>query len=239
MSRRIGLDRPLRLEWLDATIGLCQQGLDANVVAQRLHQRLENDIQGVEARSKTITVLMRIWIKVPDPCVSLRDEALRLAVQVPSDERLWLHWGMCLLAYPFFRDVAAIVGQLGRLQGAFSLAQVQRRMVEGWGQRTTLQRAVRRILRTLYDWAVIQEAEGRGNYVVAPTQQTQSHALGLWLLACTLKAHSSEQVPLQELCRAPYLFPFDLLPFVDDVRRSERFEVTRQGLDLEMVALCP
>lgn len=237
MSRRIGLDRQLRLDWLDATVGLCQQGLDSDLVAQRLRQRLENEIRGAEARRKTITVLLRIWANVPDPYVALREEALQLAVQVPADERLWLHWGMSLLAYPFFRDVAAIVGQLGHLQGSFSLAQVQRRMVEGWGQRTTLQRAVQRLARTFYELGVVREVEGRGNYLVAPSRQTQNQLLGLWLLACTLKAHSSEQVPLQELCRLPYLFPFDLLPFGDDVRRSERFEVTRQGLDLEMVLL--
>jgi len=40
----------------------------------------------------------------------------------------------------------------------------------------------------------------------------------------------------RELGQLSYTFPFDLLPFVNDVRLSERFEVTRQGLDLEMVA---
>ena len=239
MSRMIGFDRHLRLDWLDGTIGLCQEGLDARAIAQRLVQSLEREIAGTEARRKTITVLLRIWVNVPDKQIRLRDEALQLAIQAPPGERLWLHWGMSLLAYPFFRDVAATIGQLGRLQGAFSLAQVQRRMIEGWGQRTTLQRAVRRIVRTLFEWDAIQEAEGRGNYILAPTRRTENGALGLWLLECTLKAHGSEQVLLQELGQLPYLFPFDLLPFMDNLRRSQRFEVTRQGLDLEMVALGP
>jgi hypothetical protein len=39
-----------------------------------------------------------------------------------------------------------------------------------------------------------------------------------------------------ELARMPYTFPFDLLPFMGEIRRSERFEVTRQGLDLDRFA---
>lgn len=239
MSRMIGFDRKVQLDWLDATVGLCQQDLDSDSVARRLKQKLESEIAGSEAVSKTTTVLLRLWIKVPDKDKRLRDEALHLARQVKPGERLWVHWGMSLLAYPFFRDVAATVGQLGRLQDVFSLAQVQRRMVEAWGQRTSLQRAVRRLVRTFFEWGVIREAEKRGNYTVAPARTTEDGDLALWLFDCALRAHESEQVPLQDLGRLSYIFPFDLLPFVNNVRHSARFEVTRQGLDLEMVALAP
>lgn len=44
-------------------------------------------------------------------------------------------------------------------------------------------------------------------------------------------------MPLNEVLRMPYLFPFDLVSLGNDVRRTARFEVSRQGLDLEMVAL--
>lgn len=236
MNRMIGFDRSLRLDWLDVTVGLCQQELDLNTIAQRLQQKLEAEITGSEARRKTITVLVRVWANVPQTHVTSRNEALQLAAHVQPGERLWLHWGMSLLAYPFFRDVAATVGHLGRLQGAFSLAQVQRRMVEGWGQRTTLQRAVRRLVRTFFDWDVIKEVEGRGNYAVASPRHTANHELALWLLECALRAHGAEQVLLRELGQLLYMFPFDLRAFANDVRLSERFEVAHQGLDLEMVA---
>jgi len=236
MNRFIGFDRKLQLGWLDATVGCCQESPDPGVVAGHLRQRLESKVAGTEARRKTITVLLRIWVNVPAKDGRLRDEALQLAAQVSPEERLWLHWGMSLLAYPFFRDVAATAGQLSRLQGVFSQAQVQRRMIESWGQRTTLQRAVRRLLRTFIDWDVLQETDARGSYDVAPPRQTENRALALWFLDCALRAHQSEQVLLRELGQLAYTFPFDLLPFVNDLRRSDRFEITRQGLDLEMVA---
>ncbi len=237
MSRVIGFDRRLQLDWLDTTTGFCQEGLDPSVVAGHLRQRLAGEIEGSEARRKTITVLLRIWVNVPEEYRFLRDEALQLATQVTPEERLWLHWGMSLLAYPFFRDVAATVGQLSRLQGVFSQAQVQRRMVETWGQRTTLQRAVQRLLRTFVDLDVLRDTHERGSYDTGSPRRTDNRALALWLLDCALRTSEAEQVPLRELGQSSYTFPFDLLSFIGDVRRSGRFEITRQGLDLEMVAV--
>jgi hypothetical protein len=132
--------------------------------------------------------------------------------------------------------VAATVGQLSRLQGGFSQAQVQRRIAESWGQRTTLRRAIQRILRTCVTWDVLQDADVRGSYDVVPSRQTENKALALWFLDCALQANEAEQVLLRELGQLSYAFPFELLSFINAVRRSERFEVTRQGLDLEMVA---
>jgi len=79
---------------------------------------------------------------VPGEQRSLRNEALDMASRVGPDERLWLHWGMSLLAYPFFRERSRYGGPVGRLQGVCWPGPVQRRMMEGWGQRTTLERAV-------------------------------------------------------------------------------------------------
>jgi len=237
MKRIIGFDRKLELDWLDATVGFCQRGLDPGSVAEQLQKQLEPEIAGGEARRKTITVLSRIWVNVPEEDSRLRNEALGLASQIMPEERLWLHWGMSLLAYPFFRDVAATVGQLSRLQGTFSHAQVQRRMVESWGQRTTLRRAVQRLVRTFVGWGVLNDTETRGSYDAASSRQTQNADLALWLVDCALRANGSEQVPLGELAQLPYVFPFDLLPFINDVRLSRRFEIARQGLDLEMVAV--
>ncbi len=237
MPKMIGFDRKIQLDWLDATAGSCQQSPDPSSVAERLNQRLANEVKGSEARRKTITVLLRIWVNVPQEHMGLRDQALELATHVDPQERLWLHWGMCLMAYPFFRDVTALVGQLSRLQGTFSQGQIQRRMVESWGQRTTLKRATQRLLRTLIDWNVLQDTDTRGTYQVAPTHQTQNQALALWFLECALQANEAEQVPLSELGQLPYAFPFSLLTFINGLGRSKRFQVTRQGLDLDMVAL--
>ena len=236
MPQMIGFDRRLELDWLDTIVGLCQESMAPRIVADHLGKRLEGEIAGTEARRKTITVLLRIWVNVPSEYHSLRDEAFQLASQVNARDRLWLHWGMSLLAYPFFRDVAATIGQLSRLQGTFSQAQILRRMVENWGQRTTLQRAGQRLLRTFVDWDLLRDTGTRGSYDAVPPLQTEHQTLALWLLQCALQANEADQIPLRELGQLSYTFPFDLLPFIGDIRRSKRFEVSRQGLDLEMVS---
>ena len=236
MNRIVGFDRKLRLDWLDSTIGLCLDGLGPSTLVERLDSRLAGEVSGNAARCKTITVLLRIWANVPEQRRNLRDEALNLASRVDPGERLWLHWGMSLLAYPFFRDVASVVGQLGNLQGTLRQAQVQRRMIEGWGQRTTVERAVQRLLRTFVEWQVLTETALRGQYAVTPSRRTENPDLVFWLFDCALRVHDAEQVQLHELARLPYVFPFDLTASVNELRLSSRFEVTRQGLDLEMVA---
>jgi len=237
MNRIIGFDRKLQLDWLDVTVAQCQSDWDPDRILRNLDLLLETEIIGDKARRNTLTVLMRIWVKVPEEQTEIRNEGLALATDVVPAERLWLHWGMSLLAYPFFRDVAATVGQLGRLQGDFSQAQVQRRMIEGWGQRTTLERAVQRLLRTFVEWQVVLDAGTRGSYSLAPGHQTKNTNLALWLMGCALRANGAEQVPLRELERMPYTFPFELTSFLGDLRQSARFEVSRQGLDLDMVAV--
>jgi len=255
-KRRIGFDRELRLSWLDLTAGLVLEGLDPQQIRQSLLTRLAGEIPGEKACQKTITVLTRIWVRVPAEHRALRAEGLVLLPCVTSGERLWLHWGMSLLAYPFFRDVASTVGRLLNLQGEFASSQVLRRMRETWGQRTTLERAVPRLLRTFVTWGVTHASpSARHAYEAALPRQTSDSSLALWFLECVLHSalgaqsafaeHNAERTTVQnngqlllaELIQSPAAFPFDLSPHLSALRRSDRFEISRQGLDLEMIAL--
>jgi hypothetical protein len=235
--RRIGFDRSLRIEWLDLIAVLMRQGLDRKTIRQRLDIALAGDIRGAEARSKTIIVLQRLWVGIPDNHVGLRDEAASFLESASGKDRLWVHWGMALLAYPFFRDVTAIAGQLGRLQGPFTGAQVHRRVVERWGERETLVKATQRVLHTCVVWNLLAEDTDRKFRHATPALHTDNRELAFWLIECALRAHESDQVPVGELPRLLYLFPFELAPHVSRLRHSGRFEFTRQGLDLDMVSL--
>lgn len=242
-KQTIGFDRELNLSWLDLAAGLVLEGFDVDQIRQELIARLANEIPGSEACRKTVTVLTRIWSRVPEEHQALRAEALALLPRLPPEERLWLHWGMSLLAYPFFHDVAGTVGRLLHLQGEVESAQVLRRIRETWGQRTTLKRAVPRTLRTCLAWGVIREVpSARYVYEAASPRQTDDPTLALWLMECILQsslgpiAHNGRQLPLAELVQSPAAFPFDLTPHLAALRRSDRFEISRQGLDLEMVA---
>ena len=75
-----------------------------------------------------------------------------------------VHWCMCMAVYPFFGTVAEATGRLLHLQGTAAAAQVQRRVREQLGERETVSRAARRILRALVDWGVLVETVNKGIY---------------------------------------------------------------------------
>lgn len=239
----IGFDRELYLAWLDLTAGLAQEKLEAQQIRQKLHHQLADEIPGQAARRNTVALLTRLWVRVPTEHQALQSEALTLLVNILPEERLWLHWGMSMLAYPFFHDIAGTIGRLLKLQGEFESLQVRQRMRESWGQRTTLDRAINRVIQTYLIWDVIRETSESRVYQTTLVRRTTNSALTLWFLECiihsTRQASGQEdrQLPLTELIQSPAIFPFDLTPHIATLRRSDRFEISHQGLDMEMVAL--
>ena len=132
---QIGLDRIVRLAWLEKTARLALAGNSAQDTRTILKQDLQAtfptssaDVRG--SLDKTVTVLARVWLSVPAELESLRLRGLDLFTQLPQQEHVALHWGMLLAVYPFWGAVALQVGRLLRLQGAATAAQVQRRVRE-------------------------------------------------------------------------------------------------------------
>ena len=246
----IGVDRRIRLAWLDRTAEIVGEALrqaspgeDADpavlsAVRAALNQALAGEIRGTDARRKTVTILTRIWLRVPEAHRALRDEALSLWPQVPDAGRLWLHWGLALLAYPFFRDVATTVGRLLRAQDRFTLAQVQRELVARWGERTTLDYAVPRAISSLADWGVLASSEdGRGIYQGTPARVSPHPELPVWLIEAALRSSPGATLPLYDLLHLPALFPFRLDIGLDQLYASSRFLILHNGDNEPLVTL--
>ncbi len=144
-----------------------RKGLSTPEIRTQLERLFDGHVAGDgprSARGKTMTVLLHVWMAVPDVAIPLRDDGLALLRGRHGRDRLPLHWGMCLASYPFFGDVAATTGQLLALQGTAALSQIVRRMAESWGQRTTLTRAVQRVVRSFVEWGVLAETGDRGTF---------------------------------------------------------------------------
>lgn len=242
-KQTIGFDRELKLPWLDLTAGLAQAGSDIASIRTKLMSQLAAEIPGIEACRKTVTLLTRLWVRVPAEHQALQSEAMALLPVVLPGERLWLHWGMSLLAYPFFHDVAGTVGYLFRLQGEFDSLQVRQRMRERWGQRTTLDRAISRVIQTFTDWQVATPSGVESRvYQSVPFRQTSNTALVLWFMECAIQGtrqttgQYDQHLSLSQLIQSPAIFPFDLTHHLVTLRRSERFQISHQGLNLEMIA---
>lgn len=237
MRKIVGIDRKIKRAWLDAVLDRLVQTTDEAELRTFLDDQLTAELPGKESRAKSTGIVLRIWSGIPRERVILRDRAVALLPRISGQERIWLHWGMTALAYPFFRDTAEIVGRLLALQDDFTTAQVQARMLTAWGDRATSKEAAQKLLNTLVDWEVLRSTTTKGHFLQARKMTASIPDLQVWLLEALLGASAADEIEAQQLLRLPESFPFTVSVGVTDLRRHEGFDIHRQGLDMDMVAL--
>lgn len=240
---QIGFSQRIKLEWMERTAALQALGSSPAQIREILRQLLQDQISvgGVSRssnREKAVSILMCTWVHVPDSLVPLRDEGLHHLRRLPVAEHLPLHWGMSLAVYPFFGQVAESAGRLLMLQGTAPSAQVQRRLREQHGQRETVARAARRVLRCYIDWGALSDTKRAGVYEASSRRNIADPQLTAWILEAVLRSHGSAAASLLQLSHWPALFPFsiDAVPR-KDIEHSGRLELFHQGVDEEMLLL--
>ena len=241
---QIGLDRLVRLVLLERTSALVLAGNDAKSIKERLQEDLlgtfrssNTDVRG--SIDKTITIQLKIWLKSQEDLELLRTDGLELIRILPRQERIAVHWGMNMAVYPFWFSVATQVGRLLRLQGTVAAPQIQRRVREQYGDRETVTRRTRYIIRSFLDWGVLQETGTKGIYSAGATLALDDPQLVTWLLEASLHARANGSAPLKELIDSPNLFPFRIKPVHAEslVAASPRLDLLRHGLDDYLVML--
>lgn len=231
MSQIVGFDRSLRLDWLDATAGASSETEDIEQIRDYLHEYLAEIYPRRTTRQKIITILTRIWARIPDSDRPVRDRAFMLLPALNQEDRFWLHWGMCLLAYPFFRDVVRTAGLSLRYYGSFSNPEITQKMSETWGERTTVSKAVPRVIKSMNNWGVIAEYEQRGRYKSTAPLSTLNKDMEIWLLKVVLCANPYGSVPVDRIYTLPELFPFSCSLSISDILESREFEVSQAGIN--------
>jgi len=244
-TTRIGIDRRLRLEWLERTAQMVLAGMTAPDVRAALERELRpafrcQDSASNRSLSATIGVLLRIWVHTPERLLPLRDEGLNFVAALAPSEHLAVHWGMTMAVYPFWGAVATQVGRLLRLQKMMAARQVQQRLREQFGERETVSRAGRRVLRSYVAWGVLNDTETKGVYTLAKPRPVTDLKLVAWLgEAVLLGSPINGFVSLRELVAHPALFPFSLKAATGAqlAEASPRLGLVRHGLDEELIFL--
>jgi len=230
-DKGLGFIHNINLSWLDVAAESRLRNEDMQSIRRDLDQFLEHDLKGEVSRRKAIDVLVSIWYKTALVDQNLHNEALVFYPAIQSNERIWLHYGLALLYYPFFRQTAAIIGQFARTGEPITRLAIKNRLAGDIGHLGSLNRASERIVASLVDWGALVHQK-KGN-IYTPQLQTLKIAtpdVQSWLLACALSAHPSDQLPFPDLIRLPELFPFKFLITLDHLRKNSKFNIQKQGM---------
>jgi len=245
MTRRtdqIGFSQRIRLEWLEQTANLVLAGNDKATINDALQELLKNKVSvGGQAergnREKIITILLKVWLTSPTELESLRIGGLELLKRLLHCDHMAIHWGMVMAVYPFWSGVATQLGRLLRLQGAASAAHVQRRVREQYGERETVARAARRVLRSYVDWGVLGESGAKGVYNPGTPLVIDDPLVVAWMVEANLHARLNGSAALKDLLTSPSLFPFRLKGISAETlsTASPNLDILIHGLNEELV----
>ena len=243
-QKQIGFSQRIRLEWLQYTANLVLAGNDNGAVNNSLQELLKDKVSvGGKAvrgnKEKAITILMKIWLNVPGKLEAVRDDGLELLKSLPRKDQIAVHWGMTMAAYPFWAVVAANTGRLLHLQGTAAAAHVQRRIREQYGERETVSRAARRVIRSFVDWGVLSGTKEKGIYSQGRTYSIDDLRLISWLIEASLHTRANGSAAIKDLLDSPSIFPFRLMHVSAEhlVSMSPRLDLLRHGLDDDLVML--
>lgn len=218
---QIGIDRPIRLDWLDQTARLLFDESNEEQLMTIMTSILQRDFPNSDpsirgSLSKTLTILLRTWVRVPESLQSFRDRGLSLLNNNPQSMAVPIHWCMLMSSYPFWGVVSAQTGRLLGLQGNVVSSQIQRRLQEQYGERETVSRRTRYALRSFVEWGVLCESPKKGTYDKGRIFRINDKALTCWMVEACLNIQENGALDMRELVRIPALFPFELASITEN-----------------------
>ncbi len=237
--RRIGFDRTIAAEWLDATVARVMTGEPPEITKDFIWRFLENVETGTthsSGRGKTLTVLSRIWISAPRQVEPLKQAALKCVATAPGERRIGVHWAMVVGTHPFFFDIATHIGKLLKLHGHATRSQIRRHMTETWGDRSTLERTIQHVLRSMVQWGLLRAGEEHGS-IIGPAQRISTDNQVGQILMHSVLLGCRGGLPFPYLVDHPALFPFVVRVTATQLMQNHAFLVQRQGDNSYLVEL--
>ena len=230
---RIGFDRFISLEWATAALkvraGVAQlDDLEALLDAAGL---------GAAARTKTRTVLNRLWLQPRAELVDYADRGVAIFKANPDVPVAALHWGMAVATYPFFGKVAELIGRLSALQGDCASAEIHRRMSETYGEREGTYRMTNMVIQSQAGWGAVERVEKGKRVIRLAATAIDNDELTAWLIEAAVR-YVGKPVSVPSLQSLPVLFPFTLSqPLSWLVSNSAHLAVRSEGPGNQLVAL--
>lgn len=240
---KVGIQRELNIDWFDQAARLHLMGFKKSEARQEIYDYLDNapgfdTTPSLQTKTYVTNVLIKSWISPDEDLRPLRNAASQLLQEHPC-YRLPLHWCLLGAAYPFWFAVAAVMGRLLNLQDQVTQVQVVKRLKENYGDRQTISRRARYVIRSFVAWGALKDSETKGCYEKTVPVGIADARLAILMFESALLASPEGKSTLGRLLNNPAFFPFQLPVMSGDFvsQRSDRIDVVRYGLDDELLKL--
>jgi hypothetical protein len=211
----IGIKQVIRYEWMNYTVALLKSGLNKDEIRKELEnylsERKGNGKIGERAEytmSLAVTLLMNIWITPKPELVNFRDRLLRMISN--NNFEPVCHWAMISSVYPFWFNMSYIFGSLFKLQSQIKKSQIMSRTYEILGERNTIERCSRYVIRSFVSWDLIKDKEKTGYYEKNKIIAVSDLGLSSLLVEAMLNAVPEERLSLSSVLNCPAFFNFTL-----------------------------
>ena len=248
MNRRhdkLGIKQTIQKHWMDYVVQMMLAGLNEKEIRAELDEFLATQKQsgGTGERGKktygmAISILAS-WFAPDKDLISFRDYALELIRHENIKNWLPCHWAVISASYPFWFNVAKQTGRLFNLQDQITQVQVFSRLKEQYGDRETVARNSRYVIRSFVAWGVLEDSKVKGCYEQCKPMGISEPNLAILLYEAALYAHKEGKAALGFLKNSPAFFPFRLPVLTGDYisQQSKTIDVVRYGLDDELLKL--
>lgn len=246
MGRRhdkIGIQRELHLEWFEHAASVYAAGYTKAAARQEFYSFFDNAVgfttpPSLQTKTYIANVLVKTWVAPDKELIPIRNAAHRLLNNNPCS-RLAIHWALLCAAYPFWFNVASRIGRLLNLQDQVTQTQIVLRLKETYGDRQTVSRRARYVIRSYVAWGVLKDSEVKGCYEKVAPVTIPDQDLAILMLEAALHATPEGKGALGLLLNNPAFFPYQLPVMTGDFvsQRAERIDVVRYGLDDDLLKL--
>jgi len=244
----LGIKQVIRLEWMEKAVRLSMSGMEPPEIRSELHEYLagrkgDGSIgeRSKLTRSQAVVVLMNIWGK-PNTEIAVFIEDVKAQIQsngLDPAEKKALYWAAVSAAYPFWFNVARQVGRLLNLQDQITKQQIVRRLKEQYGDRQTVSRITRYVIRSFVAWDILKDTAKKGCYERGNILSIQDQSTVSLLLEGALHTMPGGKSSINDLYANPGFFIFDLPTITGEiiVQDNQRIDVMRFGADEEILKL--
>ena len=240
---KIGIQRELDINWFDHALSVYAAGYNKTSARKEFYDYLDkiSDFKSAPtAQTKTYIAhaLIKTWIDPDKELVPLRNNAFDL-LNNNRENRIAVHWLLLCAAYPFWFNVAASIGRLLNLQDQATQSQIVLRLKEKYGDRQTVSRRARYVIRSFITWGVLQDSESLGCYEKKSPIIINDRDLAVLMLEAALHAVPEGKGSLSVLLNNPAFFPFQLPRITGDIisQTNDRIDIVRYGLDEDLLKL--